>query len=235
MRRTKIVCTIGPASLERRAARPSGRGRHGRGPPELLARHPRRARRGHPPHPRGRGALGPAHRHPARPAGAEDPPGHLRRGRRRPRRPRAGPAVRALRAGPCVGTAERASVAHPEVPARGEARRRDLDGRRHDPAPGGGDDAGRGALPRGRRRPHQRSQGHVAAPRAAAGLLPHRQGPRGPALRHPAGRRLRGRLVRALGGRHRRGPQVPRTSRAPTCRSWPSSSARRSSPTCPAS
>ena len=58
MRRTKIVCTIGPASRQPRHARPHGRRGHGRGAPELLARHPRRARRGHPRHPRGRGDAG---------------------------------------------------------------------------------------------------------------------------------------------------------------------------------
>ena len=52
MRRTKIVCTIGPASSSAARSRPPGRRGHGRRPPELLPRHARRARRGAAPHPR---------------------------------------------------------------------------------------------------------------------------------------------------------------------------------------
>ena len=58
MRRTKIVCTIGPASLEPRDARPARGRRDGRGPAQLLSRHPRRARGGAPDDPGGEAAWG---------------------------------------------------------------------------------------------------------------------------------------------------------------------------------
>ena len=84
---------------------------------------------------------------------------------------------------PVVGTVERASITHPEYLSRLEAGdeiwmddgmiqlRRRVRG------------AGRGAVPRGGRRAHQRPQGALAAARVAAGVLPHGEGSRGPALR----------------------------------------------------
>ena len=105
---------------------------------------------------------------------------------------------------PCVGTAERAYVAPSRI--RSTALKpgdQVLDGRRHDPA-----HASRRSTPdevRCRVIAGGRISDHkgLSLPRLPLpDLVPDRQGPGGPALRHPARRRLRGHLLRALRRRH---------------------------------
>ena len=72
-RRTKIVCTIGPASSDPAVRRAAGLGGDGRGPPQLLARQSREDHRGGDRGgAAGAGGAGPAAGGDRRPAGAED-------------------------------------------------------------------------------------------------------------------------------------------------------------------
>ncbi len=149
--------------------------------------------------------MGPSRHHHPGPPGTEGQTLQLRG------RPRHAPHGRVLRPDGRDGAGHgRPCLAGPSEAHRlAQARRPDLDGRRRDPTRRRARGGPRGALSgRGRRR-GVRPQGRLAPGRAAAGLLPHRQGQGGSPLRHRPRRGLRGGLLRALGVRHPGGAQVP--------------------------
>ena len=137
----------------------------------------------------------------------------------------------------CMGTAGRRLDHHPEYLPVLQAGRPGLDGRRDDPARRRGGVRGRSRVCRviagGGRRDHKGlSLPHVRA----AGVLPHR---RRTATTCASASRTAWTIVAVSFVRSAADIQEVRKflarARAPTCRSSPSSSARRSSPTCPAS
>ena len=223
MRRTKIVCTIGPASSSREmldrlvtAGMDVARLNFSHGTHEEHAEVIRRIREGE-------AALGPPRRHPPGPPGPEDPARHVRSGRRR------------------ASTSSREGV---------HAERQDRHGHRHARARcrhpeylrvlKAGDqiwmDDGMIQLASWRRTArrcaaastaggrHQRPQGHLVAARPAARLLPHAEGPRGPPLRHRSRASTSSRCPSCARPPTSRRCGSSSTSRARTCRSSPSSS-----------
>ena len=232
-RRTKIVCTIGPATAEAADDRAPRRGGHGRGARQLLARHAGGARGARARRARRREAARPAAGDARRPAGPQA-------ARCAAWRSRGSSRAATSSCSPSAGMAtgddlelgfelDFARVVRPGSPVMiddGRVRLRVVEAL-----------GKRVPLPRRDRRPDPLAEGREPAGQLPADPVDHRARPRAARARRALGRRLRRALVRAA-RRGRRGPQAPGAgARRPPARdrqdregSRRSSSSRRSSP-----